>query len=72
MREASYADLHTSISVAVDRILNKPMFIPYRNCLNCNNWDYSHDICGFYKSKPPTEVIVYGCETYSDNGDIPF
>lgn len=45
---------------------------PYRNCLNCLNWEFNNDYCGKFKSKPPTEIIVYSCEHYEDNDDIPF
>lgn len=44
----------------------------YRNCLNCIHWQEGHDKCGKFNIKPPAEVIVYSCEAYEDNDDIPF
>jgi len=38
----------------------------------CTHWDYGNDQCGKFKAKPPTDVIVYSCESYEDDDDIPF
>ena len=47
----------------------------FKSCLNCEHWlegppDNKLQICGKYKARPPTNIIVCGCEEHSDN--IPF
>lgn len=44
---------------------------PYRNCLNCTNWNFDMDGCNRFKAKPPTEIIVYSCEQWEEER-IPF
>lgn len=66
IRAETYATLQTAFS----RILNAQY--PFQNCLNCTHWDYGNDQCGKFKAKPPTDVIIYSCESYEDNDDIPF
>lgn len=72
MRDESYADLYSAIQAAVDRVIKKPSSVPYKNCLNCEHWDFGNDLCGLYNAKPPTEIIVYSCPSHKDNQDIPF
>lgn len=63
----------SSIKYAIEKIFRvNHIGFPYRNCLNCMRWDMSKDLCGKFGSKPPTEIIVYSCEHYEDNDDIPF
>lgn len=47
----------------------------FKSCLNCEHWiegppDNRQQLCGLYKMRPPTKVIVCGCDSHSDN--IPF
>lgn len=47
----------------------------FKSCVNCEHWlegppDNKLQICGLYKMRPPTKVIVSGCDSHSDN--IPF
>jgi len=47
----------------------------FRTCYNCEHWiegppDNLQQICGKYKQRPPTKIIVCGCEDHSDN--IPY
>jgi hypothetical protein len=42
----------------------------FRSCLNCSEWNKDLDLCFKFKVKPPTKVIVTGCEHHSDV--IPF
>lgn len=47
----------------------------FRTCLNCEHWIEGtphniQQICGKYKVRPPTKIIVCGCDDHSDN--IPF
>lgn len=72
MRQSNYADFYQAVQAAVDRVIKNPTTVPYQNCLNCTNWDYSKDMCGKFNLKPPTDIIVYSCPDYTDNDDIPF
>ena len=47
----------------------------FRNCNNCEHWvegppHNRQQICGKFKMRPPTDVIVSGCPEHSDQ--IPF
>lgn len=47
----------------------------FKSCCNCEHWlegppDNKLQICGKYQMRPPTKVIVCGCDDHSDN--IPF
>ncbi len=42
----------------------------FRNCLNCKCWNEINDMCAQFNCRPPTKVIVSGCEMHSDV--IPF
>lgn len=43
----------------------------FRNCLTCAHWiEDENPMCGKYKMRPPTKIIVSGCEDHTDN--IPF
>ncbi len=66
LRENAYLELMS----AMTKLLTTGK--PYQNCLNCMSWDYSADLCGKFKAKPPTHVLVYSCDEYSDDGEIPF
>ena len=57
-----------------DRYSYTPEAMRARNtCLDCSNWFESKDICGFYKMKPPANIIVRPegqCEEFTI--DVPF
>ncbi len=72
IRQNNHVDFHSAIQTAVDNVIKNPMTMPYQNCLNCKHWKPTDDICGLYKAKPPTEIIVYSCPSYEDDMDIPF
>lgn len=63
----------TAIAYAIEKIFKVGRIgYPYRNCLNCISWNFDMDGCNKFQQKPPTEIIVYSCEHYEDNDDIPF
>lgn len=69
VRENAMKDLSKAIT---EWMLEQGLF---RSCLNCEHWiegppNNRQQICGMFKSRPPTSVIVCGCEHHSDN--IPF
>ena len=45
---------------------------PYKNCLNCLNWDAGKEVCKKYNARPPAEIIVYSCPEHEDDDEIPF
>ena len=72
MRQESYADFRSALDQAIERIIHDPISMPYQNCLNCKHWKLTDDICGLYKAKPPTEILIYSCPSYEDDMNIPF
>lgn len=36
-----------------------------RNCVTCEFFDMSSEICALAQKRPPAKVIVLGCENYS-------
>ena len=47
----------------------------FKSCYNCEHWlegpPYDRlQICGKHKMRPPTRIIVSGCDDHSDN--LPF
>jgi hypothetical protein len=72
LRETNYTEINSDLAAGLHKLLRNHMRYPYQNCLNCTQWDFGKDECGKYKSKPPTEVIVYSCPDYVDNEGIPF
>lgn len=69
LRSESLENLKQSVVRLFDR--NRVGY-PYKNCLNCLNWNESADVCKKYNARPPTEIIVYSCPEHEDNDDIPF
>jgi hypothetical protein len=61
-----------SVQYAIEKVFRTGQIdFPYRNCLNCSYWSFADDLCGKFKAKPPTEVLVYSCEAYEEI-EIPF
>ena len=47
----------------------------FKTCANCSHWiegppHNRQQLCGLFKQRPPTNIIVSGCPEHSDN--IPF
>lgn len=62
----------SSVQYAIEKIFKvREADFPYRNCLNCINWDHGNEICKMFNARPPATIIVYSCEKYEEN-DIPF
>jgi len=40
------------------------------SCINCDWWEDKDESCFKYKVTPPIDVIVFGCEEWTD--PIPF
>jgi len=45
----------------------------FKNCANCRHMSTEGPaICGLFKATPPVSVIVAGCPSHEDLGEIPF
>lgn len=62
-KDQSDAYLETIVKTAQQRNL-------IQTCCNCEQWNKGMQQCLFYKSLPPAEVIVVGCDLHSN--EIPF
>lgn len=53
-------ELDAFVEVVKQLTLDKTeIIVKNRNtCLDCSNWFESKDVCGFYKMKPPANIIV--------------
>jgi len=40
------------------------------SCMNCEHFSLNQDSCTLYSMKPPTQVLVVGCDSWTF--DIPF
>jgi len=72
LRLSNSVELHALISAAVQGQLMNANSYPFQNCLNCMNWNYEQEICRKWNVKPPVEVLIYSCESYEDDGIIPY
>lgn len=51
-------------------IITKLEDVVDKNCLNCEHWNETYEVCRKANAKPPTRIIIRGCEQFSS--DIPF
>lgn len=72
LRNEHYSDFKSAVDREIERHIKNPASYPFQTCLNCMHWKYEQDLCGLYNSKPPAEIIVFSCSSYSDDGEIPF
>lgn len=72
LREENYLELQSAIVNFMNKQLHNTIYHPYQNCLNCTHWNYGEDVCGKFKAKPPTDILIYSCPEYEDDKDIPF
>ena len=73
LSDSMRADAMNKLSLKVTSFLNDAGF--FQNCYNCQHWlegppHNRQQICGLFKARPPTSVIVAGCSEHTDN--IPF
>ena len=73
LSDTSRKDALNRLSLMLSEMLFEKGF--FTTCCNCEHWiegppDNKQQICGLYKIRPPTKIIVAGCESHSDN--IPF
>lgn len=71
LRDWYHRDTMAKVSEALMKALHNPEG-SYRSCLNCASFDERSEQCGAFGGRPPARVIVYGCGSHTDTGDIPF
>jgi hypothetical protein len=72
LRSHQYHEFKTAIDNAVEKHIKDKASFPFQNCLNCMEWEHEQDLCGKYNLKPPTEILIYSCPDYKDDGEIPY
>lgn len=72
LREKTHVEIRSSITNVIDKNLQNSIGHPFKNCLNCTHWSLSKDWCDKYKTKPPTDILIYACPSHDDDEDIPF
>lgn len=44
-----------------------------QSCISCDHFRENYgELCELAKVRPPARVIVFGCEKYADDQDVPF
>ena len=71
LRDWYHRDTMGKVSEALMKALHNPEG-SYRSCLNCASFDEASEQCKAFGGRPPARVIVYGCGSHTDTGDIPF
>lgn len=70
-----YPILRDKVTVDLQSLFNRLLYYdeyPFKNCLNCTNFNLKTEICKLANQRPPAKVIVYGCPSHDDVGVIPF
>lgn len=44
----------------------------YQSCINCEWFQEKTEQCFLVKQRPPAKVIVFGCEKWIEQDEIPF
>lgn len=74
IRKEASVEFHYKLIQAAFETLEKnaDKYFPFQSCINCKNFNEPDEICILYSKRPPAKVIVFGCSSYDDIGDIPF
>ena len=74
IRKEASLEFHSKIVQSAFEALEKNAikYFPFQSCLNCKNFNEPDELCILYKMRPPAKIIVFGCPSYDDIGDIPF
>lgn len=70
LRKEVFVELVSTIIRIIEN--NTAIQFPFKNCLNCEHFNEKDELCRYWKAKPPSRVICYGCDQHTDIGDIPF
>lgn len=66
MRREALIELQSALSKAFN------FDFPFQSCLSCVSFRESDELCLLVNLRPPAKVIVYGCDQYMDNREVPF
>lgn len=72
LRATPHGDLYSTINDAIRKYIMNTNDHPFQSCLNCMNWNHGKEFCTKFNARPPADIIVYSCDNYEDNNDIPF
>jgi len=56
----------------IKRKLTDQRNYPFRNCLNCQQFEEAFENCKRWNTRPPARVIAFGCDNHEDIEEIPF
>lgn len=59
-------DIHKLAMFIIDKLENEGYL---DNCTTCMFWNEKKEICDKFKERPPTNIIIHGCEYHET---IPF
>lgn len=71
-RKEAEIDLQSAITFAIWAQLNRKDIYPFQSCLSCIHFKEQTEICNLANQRPPAKIIVFGCNSYVDNQDVPF
>lgn len=72
-KEASVEYRYKLVQAAYETLeKNSDKYFPFQSCINCKNFSEPDELCLLYEQRPPVRVLVFGCPSYDDIGDIPF
>ena len=74
IRKEASLEFHHNIVQTVFKTLeqNSDKYFPFQSCINCEHFDEPNEICKKYNVRPPLRILLFACEMYEDNQDIPF
>ena len=72
LRKEAELDLRSAITGAIWAQFNRNDIYPFQSCINCVNFVEQTEKCTLAQQRPPARVIVFGCQCYVDNQEIPF
>lgn len=74
IRKEASLEFHNMLVQAAFTTLEKnaDKYFPFQSCINCKNFNEPDELCILFKARPPAKVIVFGCSSYDDIGDVPF
>lgn len=59
------SELQTQVDDRLIERLATTLLDARRNCITCEFFNMSSEICSLAQKRPPAKVIVFGCENYS-------
>lgn len=72
LRQEAATKMYSSAADAMFSVVANAKELPFQTCLTCISFEEDKDYCRHWRAKPPSRVIVYGCDNYFDINDVPF